>query len=532
MDVLFELIAGMTFSGSIAFLLSMLLRKILTGVQTKKWVYHVYLLLATTWVIPYGFLYSGLEKGLKSASLLSGTVTETGQTEMEMEMGSGAGAFVTEKIEQYFIEPIKSVWQAVWNHPVNVSSDPVGEYAVPILNFIVIGCGAMIVFLIIRYCTQYCLECRKLEKYCLKSSSATDCLKECQSERNDSSEVEIFISPKVKIPIVVGLRRTSVILPNITLSEDELKIIVKHELIHIKRKDHWVIFIMGLICCVHWFNPFVYSFKRVLECQCELCCDETLASKMNWEERKQYGFTILKILEQSKDQKEVYPLKSTMGFCKNTGEIETRLEDIVRMEVNHKKWAGALTVLFLAVVLGLSGVSGSVAEALSNASDQPAVSGKDESAALPAKFGLPISGQLQMQYRIAGEYDIFIISQANIEKNRLILRAGDSMTYFQNGGIGWKLKERDVVTIRIKADITGSTAPSRGDMSVGYNVNGRKYDQLAGINMIDSFKIRDMKELSFKVPEDGEYSFTLNGWSSDEFIIDYVDIDVAHVGHK
>lgn len=526
MNVLFELIAGMTFSGSIAFLLSMLLRKILTGVQTKKWVYHVYLLLATTWVIPYGFLYSGLGKGLKSAHLLSGAGTETDQTGA----GSGAGTFVTEKVEQYLIEPIKSVRQAVWNHPVNVSSDSVGEYAAPILNFIVIGCGAMIVFLIIRYCTQYCLECRKLEKYCLKSSSATDCLKECQNERNDSSEVEIFISPKVKIPIVVGLRRTRIILPNITLSEDELKIIVRHELIHIKRKDHWVIFIMGLICCVHWFNPFVYSFKRVLECQCELCCDETLASKMNREERKQYGFTILKILEQSKDQKEVYPLKSTMGFCKNTGEIETRLEDIVRMKVNHKKWAGALTVLFLAAVLGLSGVSGSVAEALSNASDQPSVSGQNESAALPAKFVLPLSGQLQMQYRTAGAYDILITSTNSIGKDGLVLENGDSMTYFLDGGVGWKLKKGDVVTLRIKADLMGSTATSRGEMSVGYNVNGTKYDLLDGINIIDLFKIRDTKELSFKVPDDGEYSFTLEGWAPDPIAIDYVDIDVAHVG--
>jgi hypothetical protein len=96
--------------------------------------------------------------------------------------------------------------------------------------------------------------------------------------------------------MLAGLFKTFLILPEVELSERELKVILKHELTHFKRRDLWVKSLTLVANAIHWFNPAAYRLTKNIDTFCELSCDEQVVSDMNMEERQFYGETILNVL--------------------------------------------------------------------------------------------------------------------------------------------------------------------------------------------------------------------------------------------
>ena len=72
----------------------------------------------------------------------------------------------------------------------------------------------------------------------------------------------IAICSALVTPMAVGLIRTKICLPHEEYSEQELEMILKHELIHWERKDLWYKFLLLLVRGIHWFNPFVWLMVK------------------------------------------------------------------------------------------------------------------------------------------------------------------------------------------------------------------------------------------------------------------------------
>lgn len=49
--------------------------------------------------------------------------------------------------------------------------------------------------------------------------------------------------------------------------------VVLHELAHLKRRDHWVLWMESLIGCLYWWHPVVWWVRRRLREEAENCCD-------------------------------------------------------------------------------------------------------------------------------------------------------------------------------------------------------------------------------------------------------------------
>jgi len=54
-----------------------------------------------------------------------------------------------------------------------------------------------------------------------------------------------------------------------------------------------------IVVCVHWFNPFAWLLLKMLYSDIELACDETVLSKCNETERKEYAYTLLSTAEKT-----------------------------------------------------------------------------------------------------------------------------------------------------------------------------------------------------------------------------------------
>ena len=109
--------------------------------------------------------------------------------------------------------------------------------------------------------------------------------------------VWVYESPRTATPALIGLRRSFIVLPQAEWELKEAELVLRHELIHLKRKDLWYKALFQLVCCIHWFNPVLLLFERRMEQDCELSCDEAVIAPLREEERKVYGNVLLDTAE-------------------------------------------------------------------------------------------------------------------------------------------------------------------------------------------------------------------------------------------
>lgn len=116
------------------------------------------------------------------------------------------------------------------------------------------------------------------------------------SEMKIKRKLNLFSNNIIKTPMLIGLFKTYLILPEVDINDRELSVILKHEFIHFKRHDLWIKSLTLVANALHWFNPFSYQLTKKINTFCELSCDEKVVANMNMEERQFYGETILNVL--------------------------------------------------------------------------------------------------------------------------------------------------------------------------------------------------------------------------------------------
>lgn len=71
--------------------------------------------------------------------------------------------------------------------------------------------------------------------------------------------------------------------------EEELRHILHHELTHHQRHDLLLQWLVAGVVALHWFNPFLYLFRREIHRACELACDERAVLGMDHAQRQDYS---------------------------------------------------------------------------------------------------------------------------------------------------------------------------------------------------------------------------------------------------
>lgn len=90
--------------------------------------------------------------------------------------------------------------------------------------------------------------------------------------------------------MAVGLLKPVIFLQE-SKEEGETVLILRHELTHTVRGDCWLKLLIGLVECIHWFNPMVRRLLyKVFDRVCETSCDERVAGLCSdREELKRYA---------------------------------------------------------------------------------------------------------------------------------------------------------------------------------------------------------------------------------------------------
>lgn len=102
-------------------------------------------------------------------------------------------------------------------------------------------------------------------------------------------------SPEVVSPLSIGLSRrsTRIVLPGRGYSEEELRLVLRHEIVHICHDDASTKLSLVSTAAMCWPNPLVWFAMRRSAEDIELCCDEAVTFGAGADERRRYAELIL-----------------------------------------------------------------------------------------------------------------------------------------------------------------------------------------------------------------------------------------------
>lgn len=109
-------------------------------------------------------------------------------------------------------------------------------------------------------------------------------------------EIPVREYPGAASAVIAGFLKPVLVLPPEQYGEEELYFILKHELIHFKRRDVWFKLLLMLANAVHWFNPLIWLMHREAVVDIELACDERVVQGKGYRIRKAYTETLLSTL--------------------------------------------------------------------------------------------------------------------------------------------------------------------------------------------------------------------------------------------
>ena len=173
-----------------------------------------------------------------------------------------------------------------------------------------------------------------------------DLISQCSRKLKLNREVQIYISDRVNTPVVCGLIKARIILPldlTQSCSELELKHIITHELVHIKRFDHILKPLSMLALCVHWFNPIIWLGFILSQKDMEMSCDEKVMSVFDNDIRSEYAASLIKLATKQN------ALLNGGLLAFGESNIKSRIKGIMSFR-KPRVWIGAAAiVIFIAV---------------------------------------------------------------------------------------------------------------------------------------------------------------------------------------
>ena len=92
--------------------------------------------------------------------------------------------------------------------------------------------------------------------------------------------VRLLFSDKQICPMTWGVRNHTILLPSSARqwSDERCRLVLAHELAHVKRTDGLLQLFVQIVCSVYWFNPLVWYAAHRIRIERERACDDRVLS--------------------------------------------------------------------------------------------------------------------------------------------------------------------------------------------------------------------------------------------------------------
>lgn len=365
MNEALKTVLSLSCSATLLIVLLVLLRPVLRAHLSKQWQYYIWLVVAVRLLVPFaaapnlmGTFFQGIGNGIGRAEYSLPVVEDTFSAPAYLNDG--------ERVQDYFSKEQKGA---------EAGADALSNKRTMFWIWNNLGLCWLVtaLILLIRKITIYQSFVKYVRAGCVQVTdfdlleSFGRLVEQCKVKM----PVELYTNSLISSPILIGFFRPCIVLPTAGLSVTAFQYIILHELTHYKRRDMFYKWLIQLIVCIHWFNPFIRLMNREVELSCELSCDEAILKGLNRQERCDYGDTLLNALENSGGYKSA---TASVTLGESGKQLKERLDAITGFRRKSKSARMAAVFLTLFICLG-GAAAGAYAAPASGRQAKPSVIG-------------------------------------------------------------------------------------------------------------------------------------------------------------
>ena len=287
MNETLKVVLSLSLSGALLILLLFLLRSLFNERLSKRWQYYIWLVVVARLLFPFApetnlmaTLFQGTDRASEQTEIVfpytwqGGTVdkSQTGEVTDGQNNLHSEQAEPTESVNSPVRNRVSTVWQNLW-----------------------IGWLVAALILFVRKITIYQDFVKYIRAGCVEvvDIDLLERFGKLVEQNKIKTTVELCTNNLISSPLLIGFFRPYIILPTADLPPADFDYIIRHELMHFKRRDMFYKWLVQFTVCIHWFNPFVYLMSREIGRICELSCDEAVIRKLDAQGRRAYGDTLL-----------------------------------------------------------------------------------------------------------------------------------------------------------------------------------------------------------------------------------------------
>jgi beta-lactamase regulating signal transducer with metallopeptidase domain len=172
--------------------------------------------------------------------------------------------------------------------------------------------------------------------------------------------VQLLQSNHATLLVTYGRLRPRIILPAEARawSADRIRIVLAHELAHVRRGDWLILIAAEIVRAVYWFNPLIWIACRRLRRESELACDDAVLAL--GVDGADYASTLLDLARAFKAHHHAFLAAPAMA---RPSSLERRVTAMLNQRVNRMPLTRAVSIgtvlALLAVALPMAGLVGS-----------------------------------------------------------------------------------------------------------------------------------------------------------------------------
>jgi HEAT repeat protein len=183
------------------------------------------------------------------------------------------------------------------------------------------------------------------------SPAATGTMDELARQLGLRVAVRLAYSDAVAMPLTWGFVRPVVMLPASAQDwpEERLRVVILHELAHIKRGDYLTHLLTRFTCACYWLNPLVWAAARRIGIERERACDDLVLQAGT--RSSVYAGHLLDIARAF--QATAPPLRGAIGMARRST-LKERIRAILNTESNRRALTTRAAILTALVLLCIS----------------------------------------------------------------------------------------------------------------------------------------------------------------------------------
>jgi len=295
---IFSTILNMSFTASVVFLLIIFMRWIFINRLPKKLNYALWLIVLIRLVLPISL--PSVFSIFNAIPAYKATVVQASQDYSKDYNISYVTDFDSTSHQESISFPLNNPSNNTSSNSIPMKQDKsvnvkhnMLQSLLPLISWVWLFVALS--FLVFCICLYY-RSFRKLENAVLFKHDYL--LIPCMQKLNLKRKIQVYTSDIINTPVVCGLIKVRIILPLKLiqdLKEVELKYIITHELIHIKRLDYVIKPLSTIVLCIHWFNPLMWLAFILSQKDMENSCDETVMSVFDDDIRSEYATSLINL---------------------------------------------------------------------------------------------------------------------------------------------------------------------------------------------------------------------------------------------